>query len=58
MIRKFGKYKFLTSEDVSPERRLLEKAATIKDLNIHHCVVSSKSKLTLKKTVSRIGQGL
>ena len=31
-----GKYEFLTGEDVLPEKQLLEKAATIKRLNIHH----------------------
>ena len=31
-----GKYEFLTGEDVLPEKELLEKAATIKRLNIHH----------------------
>ena len=30
------KYEFLTGEDVLPEKELLEKAATIKRLNIHH----------------------
>ena len=31
-----GKYKFLTDEDVLPEKYLLEKAAKSKTLNIYH----------------------
>ena len=35
-----GKYELLTGEEVLPEKRLLEKAAAIKTLNIHHQAAS------------------
>ena len=31
-----GKHEVLMGEDVLPEKGLLEKSATVKDLNIHH----------------------
>ena len=44
-----GKYKFLTGDDVLPEKRLLEKAATIETFEYKPLRSELKNKLILQK---------